>query len=318
MRVTGWNIQQGLRPERVVALMVALAVMWLAAPAQAQSRVDSEAGGTVVMDRFVLDQLYGRLERLERDMQGMVRTGKVPAGGGSYPSAGVSTVAADQQIKITALEEELAQVTGELETVRHKLDRLQDRMGLMQKDVEYRLSALEKNKAPGLSEDELADEDVDVDTEAEAEATAGVDPTVAAGGSTGFELPEGAPAEKYNYAIGLLRQGAYSDAEGAFRAFLDSHPEDDLASNASYWLGETYYVRNQYKEAAGAFLSGLKSYPKGNKASQSMLKLGITLMQLGHNEQGCVTLVELDARFPDAPDKVKSRAAEERKKADCG
>lgn len=291
-------------------------------PAKAQAPVQGEGGGTVVIDKFVLDQLYSRIERLERDMRGLVRTGAVPPGGGNYPDHGRNAAVAELNIKISQLENELASVTGELEEARHKIDRLSSRLERSQKDTEYRLTELEKGRRGAPSSGAQLDAEFTAGTggggpvEADGAATGEAEATASTNGS-GFELPDGAPAEQYNYAIGLLRQGAYQDAEQAFRAFLDKHPEDELASNASYWLGETYYVRNQHKEAASAFLSGLKAYPKGNKASQSMLKLGITLVQLGHMEQACATLNEINVRFPDAPTKVKDRANTEREKAGC-
>ena len=48
--------------------------------------------------------------------------------------------------------------------------------------------------------------------------------------------------------------------------FLEKHPQDDLASNAQYWLGETYYVRKNYQDAAFAFAEGYQRYPESRKA----------------------------------------------------
>lgn len=315
MRVRFKNNGAGLRLSLMAAVVVGgIAAVPVVVPAQAQQAVQGESGDTVVIDKFVLDQLYSRLERLERDMRGLVRTGNVPAGGGNYPDVSQNAAVAELNIKISNLETELASVTGELEEARHKVDRLQDRVALMQKDTEYRIGALEKNKGP--SANLAADLEGEPGADETDSAVRSDDPTSAAGDGTDV-LPGGAPAERYNFAIGLLRQGAYAEAEQAFQAFLDEHPEDDLASNASYWLGETYYVRDQHKEAASAFLGGLKAYPQGNKASQSMLKLGMALLQLGHMEQACATLSGLEARFPDAPAKVKERAVSESKKAGC-
>src|SRR5690606_27265615 len=90
-------------------------------------------------------------------------------------------------------------------------------------------------------------------------------------------LPQGSTQERYNYAYKLLVQSDYADAEAAFREFVSAHPQDPLAGNAQYWLGETYYVRQQYEPAAQAFLQGYQGYPKNPKAPDSLLKLGMSL-----------------------------------------
>ena len=79
-------------------------------------------------------------------------------------------------------------------------------------------------------------------------------------------LPGGSATEQYNYAFGLMKQAQYPAAEAAFKEFVAAHPKDQMAGNAQYWLGETYYARGKYMEAASAFAEGYKRYPKNAKA----------------------------------------------------
>lgn len=142
-------------------------------------------------------------------------------------------------------------------------------------------------------------------------------PAAAAAPSARAKLPPGTPQEQYNYAYKLLVQSDYADAEGAFREFLAAHPKDVLAGNAQYWLGETFYVRQQYEQAASAFLTGYQGYPKGAKASDSLLKLGMSLSALKKNPEACAALGQLSKQFPDAPPHVKDAAQRERAKIGC-
>ena len=71
-------------------------------------------------------------------------------------------------------------------------------------------------------------------------------------------LPDGDAQTLYQQGYGALLQKDYAGAEGAFSQLVDAYPNDPLAGNAQYWLGETYYVRGQYKNAADAFLKGYK------------------------------------------------------------
>ena len=101
-------------------------------------------------------------------------------------------------------------------------------------------------------------------------------------------------------------------------SFLERYPSDQLASNAQYWLGESYFVRGQYKEAASAFLKGIQTYARGSKAPDSMLKLAMSLDRLGQRDAACTSFAELQSRFPNAPSHVRNRATSERQRIRCG
>jgi tol-pal system protein YbgF len=136
--------------------------------------------------------------------------------------------------------------------------------------------------------------------------------------ATGPYALEGATAdEQYQYAFDLLRQNKYGDAEQALRTFVDQYPEHPLAGNASYWLGETFYVRQDYDSAALTFAEGFQKYPQSGKAPDSLLKLGMSLAALGETGDACKAFGELKSRYPKASDSVKQRVAKEQSKNGC-
>jgi tol-pal system protein YbgF len=130
-------------------------------------------------------------------------------------------------------------------------------------------------------------------------------------------LPAGTPDEQYQHAFGLLRQLRYAEAEQALRRFIELNPDHPLAGNASYWLGETFYVRSDYNNAAIAFAEGYRSYPKSGKAPDSLLKLGMTLAALGESADACTAFAELEARYPAASDTIRDRLYQERARIGC-
>jgi len=130
-------------------------------------------------------------------------------------------------------------------------------------------------------------------------------------------LPGSSAKERYDYAFGLLSQANYPEAERALLAFLSQHPNDPLAGNAKYWLGETYYVRQQFKEAAVTFAEGFQQYPQSSKAPDNLLKLGKSLAALGQTEDACGTYGELGRRFPNAPSTILQQADSERQRLSC-
>jgi tol-pal system protein YbgF len=130
-------------------------------------------------------------------------------------------------------------------------------------------------------------------------------------------LPEGTPQEQYAYAFGLLQASQYDQAEQALKSFLLRNPDDPLSDNARYWLGETYYVRGQYPEAAQQFVEAYEKNRSGPKSADVLLKLGMSLSQLGKREEACATFRELSRTQPDAPEAVRTKVAKEAQRTGC-
>ncbi|MCZ6765038.1 MAG: tol-pal system protein YbgF [Alphaproteobacteria bacterium] len=141
-------------------------------------------------------------------------------------------------------------------------------------------------------------------------------PSVTVAGPS-FSLPAGSPQTQYNFAYDFLLQGRYSEAQAAFQAFVVINPDDPLAGNSQYWLGETHYARGQYDDAARAFARGFERYPNSGKVTHNLLKLGMSLAQLDQNENACNTLGLLLNEYPQAPSSVRERANRERTSLAC-
>jgi tol-pal system protein YbgF len=131
-------------------------------------------------------------------------------------------------------------------------------------------------------------------------------------------LPPGADAASlYKEGYGDLLRRDYAGAETAFRQLVKHFPHDPLAGKAQYWLGESYYVRGEVKSAADAFLTGYKTYPDGEKAPDCLLRLGMTLAELGQKDAACSSLSEFTTRFPAADQQLRDEAKSELRKARC-
>jgi tol-pal system protein YbgF len=130
-------------------------------------------------------------------------------------------------------------------------------------------------------------------------------------------LPAGSASAQYNAAFGLLRRADYPAAEDALRSFVQQHPDNPLAGNAEYWLGESFYARGKYTEAAAAFAEEYKRYPKGPKAPDGLLKLGMSLARADQKHNACIALMQLDHDFPHPGSAVRERATQEKKRLGC-
>ena len=130
-------------------------------------------------------------------------------------------------------------------------------------------------------------------------------------------LPSGSPKEQYEFATSFLKVGDYNMAERAFREFVDTNPDNDLSGNAQYWYAETFRIRQLYTDAASAYLEGYQKYPKSEKAPINLLKLGVSLVQIGEKDQGCLMIAGVKKQYPNATQSVLQKAQYEEKKFEC-
>ena len=101
------------------------------------------------------------------------------------------------------------------------------------------------------------------------------------------------------------------------KLFIEKNKDHDLAGSAQYWYGETFRIRQLYSDAATAYLDGYQNYPKSQKAPDNLLKLGITMVQLGEKDQGCKMISGLKKEYPKASKSVLQKAQYEQKKFKC-
>ena len=125
------------------------------------------------------------------------------------------------------------------------------------------------------------------------------------------------PVEQYEFATSFLKVGDYNMAERAFREFVDTNPDNDLSGNAQYWYAETFRIRQLYTDAASAYLEGYQKYPKSEKAPINLLKLGVSLVQIGEKDQGCLMIAGVKKQYPNATQSVLQKAKYEEKKFEC-
>ena len=130
-------------------------------------------------------------------------------------------------------------------------------------------------------------------------------------------LPNEAPKKQYEFATSFLKVGDYSTAERAFREFVLTNPEHELAGNAQYWYAETFRIRQLYTDAASAYLEGYQKYPKGEKAPVNLLKLGVSMVQIGEKDQGCKMINGVEKQYPKANQSVLQKAKYESQKFEC-
>ena len=235
-------------------------------------------------------------------------------------------------LKLNEIEDQFRDLTNKFEEVNFKLDKLSSRVTKIQSDTQLRFSDMENPNSevtkvqpnlPGSSKpkDFGANPGYSVSSLPEKQQTNSIESaqTVITETPENKEslLPNKPPEEQYEFAVSFMKIGDYETAEFALKEFIDKNKDHDLAGNAQYWYGETFRIRQLYSDAATAYLDGYQNYPKSKKAPDNLLKLGITMVQLGEKDQGCKMISGLKKEYPKASKSVLQKAQYEQKKFKC-
>ena len=246
-------------------------------------------------------------------------------------------------LKLSEIENQFQELTNKFEQINFKLDKLSNRLSKVQADNQIRFQDIEnvlsslgtdkkitfkkrkeiKESLPGSSQPQDLGSISYKDTENKnaSQEIQSVDTTATIVTET-FQveekiLPEESPEKQYEFATSFLKVGDYSTAERAFREFVNTNPEHNLAGNAQYWYAETFRIRQLYTDAASAYLEGYQKYPKGEKAPINLLKLGVSMVQIGEKKQGCKMIDAVEKQYPKANQSVLQKAKYESKKFEC-
>ena len=235
-------------------------------------------------------------------------------------------------LKLNEIEDQFRELTNKFEEVNFKLDKLSTRVTKIQSDNQLRFSDLENNETvvkqpkkilPGTSkpQDFGANPGYQTTNLPSQQSINSVESTQTVITEEPEKkeslLPDKPASEQYEFAVSFMKIGDYETAEFALKEFIEKNKDHDLAGSAQYWYGETFRIRQLYSDAATAYLDGYQNYPKSKKAPDNLLKLGITMVQLGEKDQGCKMISGLKKEYPKASKSVLQKAQYEQKKFKC-
>ena len=247
-------------------------------------------------------------------------------------------------LKLSEIESQFQDLTNKFEEINFKLDKLSSRLTKVQSDNQFRFQQLESgalinnntNEITKLNENKESEQILpgssqpqdlgaisykDSEPKELTQQTQSIDTTSSVVTETFVSeeeiLPKENPEKQYEFATSFLKVGDYNMAERAFREFVLKNSEHELAGNAQYWYAETFRIRQLYTDAASAYLEGYQKYPKSEKAPVNLLKLGISLVQIGEKDQGCMMILGVKEQYPKAKQSILQKAKYEQKKFEC-
>lgn len=218
-----------------------------------------------------LDNLERRLEALERVL------------------ANGSLV--DLTLQMDELERRTAELQGRAERLEYDAEGNAERQRVLYADLDDRIQGLESSLQRAVSAVNVLD-----------------------GGQLApgeLPVPGGSDRDNYQAAFELLKEQRYEQAAMAFRQFLITYPESQLADNAQYWLAESYYVTDDFSEALGQFSVVINRHPRSRKVPDALLKMGYCNYELERWDDARTALTRVQKDFSDT---TAARLAEQRLK----
>ncbi len=289
-----------------------------------------------------MNELLDRLEKIQKDIQTLEKA--VYSKNVNLPSDNVvvNEALTRQLAKISELEKQIQQLTSKFEENNFKVQQLSDQLNKVSNDSQLRLQHLENNKtvsdkvsAPKeviveknipikknetniLNTDEInKEEEIIIQEQPVQSENIKLKEKEKVNKPKTKVLPKVSIAEQYKYAMNIMKSGDFEKAEIAFKEFVDTHSKHELAGSAQFWYGETFYIRQLYEDAASAFLEGYQKYPNSPKAPENLLKLGVTLAELGEIEQGCKMIINLKKAYPKTDAAILQKSSYEKKRFNC-
>lgn len=214
----------------------------------------------------------------------------------AYREKGTSlnpTSAQDMAIRMGEFDETLRQAVGKMDEMDFKIRKLNERLDVINKDIDIRLKMIEEKGA--------------------APSAAAPKALVAAKADKPAEATTKTAEMVYQEGLDAIKANDNDKAIERFNIILNKFASHKLAGNAQYWLGEAYYAKKDYAKAAIAFAKGYEKYKAGAKGADNILKLGMSMRELGKTEEACTAFLNLPKEFPkaEAPLKNKAKAAAE-------
>lgn len=243
-------------------------------------------GGLVLVGAFALAQpawaLFGNAE-LTRQTQALqqradaadARLGKIEA------ALQDNRRLLDLLKEVETLKAENARLRGLAEMQQHQLETLGKRQNDLYADLDQRLAELTKAAHQPAADAATAD---------------------AGGVTTGASPADAATASRsYESALAQFREANYPGAIAGFGSFLKAHPDSELAANAQYWIGYSYYALKDYKTALAQQQKLIATYPGNPKVPDALFNIASSQIALEQVAAARKTLEDIVAKHPGTP-----------------
>lgn len=247
--------------------------------------------GSLDMVRSDVDSVKTRLFSVEKDLGGVREESKEGIGTveKSFKSdvAAVRKIAADLQATIDSTKTDMRALNGKVDDLGLAIKKPSEDLARYREDADKRIIALEDRVLKFQTAiDELNKKIAELGKQKETVQT---------------------PDSIYMKALETFKAGDMPAARDLFQKFLELSPHHELAANAFYWIGETFYSEKNYEQAILSFQDVIKNYPQKEKTPAAMLKQAMAFRAIKDGKSAKFVLKKLVEGFPKTEEAKKAR-----------
>ncbi len=206
-------------------------------------------------------------------------------------SAAVDTLQQKIATQNEAMNGKIDSNLGQTQSVSDSIDELKSRIGKLQDTLNTLQTQLQNQQAPPSVQP--------------AGPAAGPGPQAASGEGGGQAPPL---QDTFQAGVRDFNSAKYSVAQGEFQDILQYYPNDDLAGQAQFYLGEIAYRQQDYPNAVKAYNAVLENFSSSSKAPAAQLHKGLALLSMNKRDAGIQELRSLIRKFPQTPEAAQARS----------
>jgi tol-pal system protein YbgF len=201
------------------------------------------------------------------------------------------------------------QVSGQVQTLNDSLDEVKARMARLEKLLKD-VQGSQQSMAASLQN--MVPANTATPTSPSGPPPDGSAPAAAQPGDTSALPPSANTAPPidslYGTALSDYMAAKYTLATAEFGDVVKNYPDDPLAGNAIFYLGEINYRAEKFAPAVRDYDKVIEQFPDNNKVPSSHLHKGEALIRLQQRDAGVRELRALIQRFPNSPEATQARS----------
>lgn len=240
-----------------------------------------------------IDSIKTRLFSMDRDLASVREESKVSVGeiekGFKTDVSSVRKMSADIQATIDSTKSEMQALSGKVDDTALAVKKPAEDLARYREDADKRIIALEER----ILKQQIL---LDVLSKKMAEMS-----------KVKKDEAASAPDALYLKGLDLLKTGDVATARDQFTKFLEQNPKHELAANAQYWIGETYYSEKNYESAILSYQEVIKNFPGKEKVVAAMLKQAMSFNAIKDAKSAKFVLKKLIEGFPKSEEAKKAR-----------
>jgi tol-pal system protein YbgF len=259
--------------------MVALAVA--AAPASAQSREQRQMMADVRMLQEQTQEIAVAVATMTQALQALVQD-SIKAVNARLDAANDAARKgfADQKVIVDDMGKDLR-------AIRERVDDTNVRVSNVREEIEALRSSIPVAPPPGAISAVPADPNAP--------------PAPLPAPTTGTPSTAGlSPTRMFDTARADYAAGQWSLAVTGFDAFLKTFPRSEMADDAQFLIGETYYAQNRWMDAISAYTAVIQNYAMGDKVSEAYYKRGLAQERLSQTDAARASWETVSKSYPDS------------------